>query len=86
MKYWKVLTSSKMRISRADQGEAERRRVQMATTNPRSRCATLIYYNKAAMVQTPGFGHEDPGLLATPASTYDKAKWRAQQAHVYMIK
>ena len=31
------------------------------------------------MVQTPGSGHEDPGLSESKtASTYDKASWRAQ--------
>ena len=77
MKYGKVLTSSKMRISRAYQGEAGRRRVQIGNCNPRFCCATLISYSKTATVQTPGSGHEDPWLLATPASTYNKAKWHA---------
>ena len=32
------------------------------------------------MVQTLGSRHEDPGLSeGNPASTYDKAKWRAQE-------
>ena len=37
------------------------------------------------MIQTPGSGHEDPGLSeSNPASTYDKAKWRAYQAVTYV--
>jgi len=36
------------------------------------------------MVQTLGSGHDDLGLSeSNPASTYDKAKWHAYQAHVY---
>ena len=79
IKYGKVLTSSKMKISRADQRMLEERGSGQATANPRSRCATLIRYSKAATIQTPGSGHEDPGLTeSNPASTYTKASWRAQ--------
>ena len=63
----------------------EERGSGQATTNPRFRCATLIRYSKATRVQTPGSGHEDPGLSDATRSTYDKAKWRAYQAvtHVH---
>jgi len=79
MKYEKVLTGSKMRISRADQGGLEERGSGQATANSHFRYATLIRYNKAATVQTAGSRYEDSGLSeSNPASTYDKASWRAQ--------
>ena len=39
-------------------------------------CA-LISYSQATMIQALESGHGNPGLLATPASTYTKARWRA---------
>ena len=57
----------------------EERRSEHATINLRSRCATLIRYNKGTTVQTPESRHKDPGLLeSNPASTYEKASWHAQ--------
>ena len=74
-----------MRISRADQAEAEERGSGQAIANPRLRCTIMIRYNKATTIQTPGSGSEDPGLSeSNPASTYDKASWRAQAVtHVH---
>ena len=79
MKYEKVLTNSKMRISLGHQGEAGRRKVRTGNRKFTLPLRTLINYSKAATVQTSGSGHEDPGLSASnPTSTYDKASWRAQ--------
>ena len=77
MKHEKVLTSSKMRISRAYQGEAGRRRVQIRNCQSTLLLRHSDQLQQSRTVQTLGSGHEDPGLLATPASTYDNAKWRA---------
>ena len=61
MKYGKVLTNSKMRISLADQGRLEEGGSGWATADPCFSCATLIRYSKAT-VQTLGSGHENLGL------------------------
>ena len=39
---------------------------------------TMINYNKITMVRALESGHEIQGCQMQPASTYDKAKWRAQ--------
>jgi len=62
MKYGKVLTTNKMRISGADQGEAIRKRVRTSNRYFTLSLRTLIRYNKVTTVQTLGSGHEDPGL------------------------
>ena len=44
---------------------------------------TLISYSKATIVRPLGSGYENLELSDATASTYDKVKWRAYQAHVY---
>jgi len=62
--------SSNIRISRADQGEARRKRVRTGSRNPTLSLRTLISCSKATTVQILGSEHEDSGLLeSNPAST-----------------
>ena len=87
MKYGKVLTSSKRRISRADQGEAGRKRVRIGNRNPTLPLCTLISCSKATTVQTLGSGHEGAGLSESNLTVRTiKPVGVLMQSHVFMIK
>jgi len=82
-----MLTSCKRGLESQSGEELEGRATAMSKLllhsdhHGRIRCAL---WSTTIRVRTPGSGHEDSGCQMQPASTYNKAKWRAYQTHVYI--